>query len=375
MVDRISKVAQDDVKTTYRVLLTPFGSPEQKDLHGEFFHKGTYFGDDVMTTKFALYEHHVNHINNPFLPEGKSQVIGVAKYVKTDDMGRWFDFEIKRSNDYHDYIEKLVDLKLMGASSQCYAGSKVLNAKTAGQIDEWLESEGSMTVTPASPDTLEKIYDAAKTFAPQLLRKDSSGQILPLILKESSPATPIDPADTPTPDVDNDEDRDTEDPEEDIPLDQQVAEILNAPTPEEVAAAEEETAEEKRFNAAVAKAVAKALEPINAQVMKVSGYFDVYVSIFGDLQDEEAKGRVMEVFALLDKTAAMTAKQQEHGRSILSIATAMKNQGIKGLGHIVAPAPGTYTPAPAAPTAAPGSRKSNNQPRRPSGIPANAPGG
>lgn len=377
MADRVYKVAQDSEKTTYRVLLTPFGSPEQKDLHGEFFHKGTYFGDDVMTRKYALYEHHVNHLNNPFLPEGKSQVIGVASYVKTDDMGRWFDFEIKRSNDYHDYIEKLVEMKLMGASSQCYAGSKKMNAKVAGQIDEWLESEGSMTVTPASPDTLEKIYDVAKTYAPMLLKKDSSGAILPLTLKETSPAVPVTAAD-PTPVVDaeeDDADRDEEDADSEKPLSEQVNEILTAPTPEQEAEAEKQTEEEKRFAAAVQAEVAKAIAPLQTAMMKVSGYFDLYVGVFGDLADEEAKARVMELFGLMDKTAGIAAKQKDTDRTVLSIATALKNQGLKVALNL--PAPGSYNPAPAAQAAAPGgSRKNNNQPRRvASGIPAHAPGG
>lgn len=169
-------VSQDETKTVLRLPVTRYGSPESKDLHGEFFHKGTYFGDNYITTKFGLYEHLLNPEVNPYAPEEiEAQVLGPASLVKAadapDDMSRWWDFEIQRSNQYHDYVLKLNDMGMLGTSTQCFMGGKKSTA--TGQIDTWLESEVTITPTPADFHLVPQLADIAKSFglpAPRTLK-------------------------------------------------------------------------------------------------------------------------------------------------------------------------------------------------------------
>lgn len=158
------KVVSSDAKNTrLRVLVTPFGSPEKKDLHGEYFHAGTNFGDNLgVQTKVAFYEHGVNDLSNPFMPQNR-QVIGTAKFVEADDAGRWYEFELERSHKYHDYVVKLIEKGLMGASSQCYENQRSAPLPD-GRIDYWLESEASLTPTPAEPRTIGNVLQIAKGF-------------------------------------------------------------------------------------------------------------------------------------------------------------------------------------------------------------------
>jgi hypothetical protein len=156
-------ISQDEEKTVLRLPVTRFSGPDSKDLHGEYFRRDCYFGDDTITTKFGLYEHLMNPQSNPYAPEDiEAQVLGPAKLAKTDDMARWFDFEIKRANQYHDYVLKLNDLGYLGTSTQCFPNGK---RKTEdGGIDRWLESEVTITPTPADSQLVPKVVELAKSF-------------------------------------------------------------------------------------------------------------------------------------------------------------------------------------------------------------------
>jgi hypothetical protein len=156
-------ISQDDEKTVLRLPVTRFGGPDSKDLHGEYFDRQCYFGDDAVTVKFALYEHLMNPLNNPYAPEGvKAQVLGKATLAKTDDMARWFDFEIRRSNQYHDYALKLNELGYLATSTQCFPNGKTVDAD--GRITDWLEGEVTLTPTPADHLLVPKIVELAKSF-------------------------------------------------------------------------------------------------------------------------------------------------------------------------------------------------------------------
>lgn len=156
-------VSQDDDKTILRLPVTRFGDADSKDLHGEYFDRECYFGDDTVTSKFALYEHLMNPMSNPYAPtEVKAQVLGKATLAKTDDMARWWDFEIRRSNQYHDYILKLNELGYLGTSTQCFPGGKSVDVD--GRITDWLEGEVTITPTPADHLLVPKVVELAKSF-------------------------------------------------------------------------------------------------------------------------------------------------------------------------------------------------------------------
>lgn len=149
--------------TVMKVLLVPFGTSLKKDLHGEFFDKDTYFGLDIGVTKFyAMYDHHFNQSSNKAAVG--NQIIGTATYDETTDEGLWYDIEVKKSHAYHNGIVRLAKEGYLGTSSGTYPGGKMLDSKVPGRIDRWIIGEGSLTVTPAEPDTIGKVIELAKSF-------------------------------------------------------------------------------------------------------------------------------------------------------------------------------------------------------------------
>lgn len=189
-------IAQNDDTVTLRKLVTTNGSPDAKDLHGEFFKTTTYFGDDVITQKFALYDHLLNPLLNPHAPEGvKSQVLGKATLAKTDDMGRWFDFELQRSKPYTDFVLKMDDMGILGASTQTFPLGKTVGED--GGIDEWLEGEVTLTLTPADPKTIQQVEEIAKSFnlpVPTLIKAEEAPEAAPATTPASTPAPAADKA-------------------------------------------------------------------------------------------------------------------------------------------------------------------------------------
>ena len=156
-----SIVKQNDESTTLRVLVTTIGSADRKDLGGEWFHKDTNFGDDFVQTRFGTYGHGLNHERNPFADQ-KDLFLGPATLVEQDEAGRWFDFEIKRANQYHDFVLQLNTKGILGASSQCLPGSKSMDEDT-GRIDTWMESEVAILVDPMDFKTIGQAIVIAKS--------------------------------------------------------------------------------------------------------------------------------------------------------------------------------------------------------------------
>ena len=160
----VKVLEQTDEFTKVGVLPTPFGSPHKKDLHGHYFDSDTYFGDDIVSTKFGLYEHFMNDLANPAMAKmGKQQqILGPAKHVKTDDAGRWFEIEVARSLEYHDVLIDLIQKGLMGASTQAFMNS--VEIANDGHILSWIENEVSLTPTPANKETIGKVYEVVKSY-------------------------------------------------------------------------------------------------------------------------------------------------------------------------------------------------------------------
>lgn len=175
---RIEIVRQDDNVTVLKGMATVFGSPERLDLSGEFFDAETWFGDDKIKEKFAIYDHAINDVQNPYADEGAppDPIIGVAKFIEKDARGRWFEFEIERANEYHDYIMELHRLNRLGTSSRTLPGKgvKVMDPKVKGRIAKWPEVEVTLTPTPCddatafSEEDYAAVVGAMKSFAPKL---------------------------------------------------------------------------------------------------------------------------------------------------------------------------------------------------------------
>ena len=134
----------------------------ERDLGGDYFYPDyTDFGDSAVQTLKGFYEHSTNSLVNPMMPENQ-QLLGKATLVKTDDWGRWWQFEIDRTLPYYEYLESLKSLGLLGASTQAYFGG--VTREEDGRLKRWWESEVSLTPTPLDPSTLTQVYDAAKSY-------------------------------------------------------------------------------------------------------------------------------------------------------------------------------------------------------------------
>jgi polyhydroxyalkanoate synthesis regulator phasin len=161
-------IRQDDTSTVIRILAFPFGDSKNVDLHGEFVDANTDFGDEYgVNRKFAFYDHGKSHYMNDVMAEHRDkQLVGVAEYAKTDEWGRWFDIEVQRSKEYHDYLIELQKRGLLGASSSTFASpsAKMMDPEIEGRIARWLDAEVSLTVTPANYKTVQEWHNVAKSF-------------------------------------------------------------------------------------------------------------------------------------------------------------------------------------------------------------------
>jgi hypothetical protein len=160
-------VRQDDNVTVLRIPSTRFGSPEDKDLHDEYFKSTAYFGDDVLSQRVLTFEHFLGPLLNPHAPKSVAdQVLGVATNAKTENGSRFMDAEIRRISKYHDYVLALNNEGLLGTSSQTLPGAK--RKSEDGGIDDWFEVEVCLTACPADPKTVpavrEKVAALAKSF-------------------------------------------------------------------------------------------------------------------------------------------------------------------------------------------------------------------
>lgn len=328
MVDRIKVVSQDDEKTVLRVLVTPYGDAKNLDLDGEYFNKDTDFGDNVLVpVKTAFYEHGVNTLNNPHMKTTK-QVLGQAHLVEEDDWGRWYEFEIKRSLEYHDYLMNMVDMKIMGASTGCHLNMKVNGDPDAGEdprwIKTWYEAEPSLTPTPAHPftlgknekisaeDTIAKVNSAIKSF--------NLGHLFDELTLESKSD------DTSTSEDDVEGQEAATQGGSDMPIDEEIDNILNseeaeedsADTPQEDEVPTEEDIDNPTLDE-VAKAVStrleKTIKDAVAEQMKIS--FDMWLNLWG--YGDEADPRAA-IEALLSMGKSYPTDTDRVVKSLRSVA-------------------------------------------------------
>lgn len=301
MVDRIKVISQDDDKTVLRVLVTPFGDAKNLDLDGEYFNSETDFGDSVLVPlKTSFYEHGVNTVNNPHMKTTK-QVLGTGHLVEVDDWGRWYEFEIKRSLEYHDYLLNMVDMKIMGASSGCHLNMKENGDPNLGEdpkwIKTWYEAEPSLTPTPAHPftlgqnsvteETISKVNTAIKSFNVDHLFKE-------LTLESMADATPTSEGES-----ESGEEANQDNPE--LGIDQEIEGILNGDG--NIDLPDEGESDSESHDLAVdevAKSLATHLQPAIQKVveeqMKIS--FDMWINLWGYGEDSSPRDAIQELLGV-----------------------------------------------------------------------------
>ena len=136
--------------------LVVWGSPAQRDLHGEYFTPQTELGLDWYPRRPVLYQHGLDGAV-------KAEMIGVLEVLKADDSGVWAEAQLDMRGRYARSILRLVEDGALGWSSGSLP--HLVTVESDGHIRRWPIVEGSLTPTPAEPrhtdvHTLKSAYAA-----------------------------------------------------------------------------------------------------------------------------------------------------------------------------------------------------------------------
>ena len=155
----------DDGRVVIQGYAAVWGSPDDRDLEGEYFTKDTDFWLDKWPgPRPVLYEHGMH-------PTVKTTVLGKAIKFEADDYGLSVEAELDRHSEYVETILDLADHGVLGWSSG--AVSHLVRVES-GYIKSWPIAEMTLTVQPAEPRTLgaqalAKLYKSAGLDVPEAL--------------------------------------------------------------------------------------------------------------------------------------------------------------------------------------------------------------
>ncbi|MBZ0288137.1 MAG: hypothetical protein K8I30_11030, partial [Anaerolineae bacterium] len=150
--------------------LVIWGSPEQRDLQGEYFTPETDLGLDWYEQRPVLYHHGLDG-------SLKAAVIGVIDTLRPDSTGLWAEAQLDMRQRYVRTIQKLVERGILGWSSGSLP--HLVDVEADGRIKRWPIVEGSLTPAPAEPRrtdvrTLKSAYDALGLDTERLNLSDQS---------------------------------------------------------------------------------------------------------------------------------------------------------------------------------------------------------
>lgn len=136
--------------------LVVWGSPEQRDTHGEYFTQNTDLGLDWYKDRPVLYHHGLDETV-------KADPIGTVIKLVKDEIGVWAEAILDLTKPYASAVLKMIKRGLLGWSS----GSMphLVHTNNDGQIVKWPIAEASLTPTPAEPHrtAVQAIRAAIKT--------------------------------------------------------------------------------------------------------------------------------------------------------------------------------------------------------------------
>lgn len=122
--------------------LVRWGSPDEKDLQGEYFTEETDLVLDWYKERPMLYHHGLD-------PDLQVKSVGTIDVIKTDDIGVWAEGQLDNHNKYIEAIKKLIAKGILSWSSG--APPHLVETANDGRIKRWPIIEGSLTPTPAEP--------------------------------------------------------------------------------------------------------------------------------------------------------------------------------------------------------------------------------
>jgi len=143
---------------TVEGLAIPWGSPDDRDLDGEFFTKATdlcldWFGK---AGRPVLYDHGLDD-------DLKSETIGRQVDYEVRDEGVWAQAQLSRNARYRKAVDQLIAEGALGYSSG--AMGHLATKSAGGEITRWPWVELSMTPIPANPVTIVHFVKSAALMA------------------------------------------------------------------------------------------------------------------------------------------------------------------------------------------------------------------
>ncbi|MFN8372547.1 MAG: phage major capsid protein [Anaerolineae bacterium] len=122
--------------------LVVWGSPQRRDLQGEYFTPNTELGLDWYEKRPVLYHHGLDG-------DLEAAVIGVIDTLKTDEVGVWAEAQLDLRRRYVRTVQRLVEKGVLAWSSGSLP--HLVEVADDGFIQRWPIIEGSLTPTPAEP--------------------------------------------------------------------------------------------------------------------------------------------------------------------------------------------------------------------------------
>ncbi|MCS6836113.1 MAG: phage major capsid protein [Anaerolineae bacterium] len=157
--------------------LLRWGSPAERDLHGDYFSPQTELGLDWYERRPMLYQHGLD-------TSLKASLIGQIDHLHADELGLWAEAQLDLRHRYADHIRRLIDQGALFWSSGSLP--HLVQREADGHLRRWIIVEGSLTPTPAEPrlaqaQVLRQAYaqlglDATKIAPPALVQSPILGE-------------------------------------------------------------------------------------------------------------------------------------------------------------------------------------------------------
>ncbi|MDE0610564.1 MAG: phage major capsid protein [Anaerolineaceae bacterium] len=122
--------------------LVVWGSPEERDLQGEYFTAETELGLGWYPQRPLLYQHGLDGAL-------KAAVIGAIDTLAPDEAGVWAEAQLDLRRRWARAVQRLIEKGALGWSSGSLA--HLVEVADDGKIRRWPIVEGSLTPTPAQP--------------------------------------------------------------------------------------------------------------------------------------------------------------------------------------------------------------------------------
>jgi HK97 family phage major capsid protein len=122
--------------------LLVWGSPQQRDLQGEYFTPETELGLEWYPKRPVLYHHGLDG-------DLETAVIGEIDTLRTDEVGVWAEAQLDVRRRYVRAVQRLIEKGALGWSSGSLP--HLVEVADDGRIKRWPIVEGSLTPTPAEP--------------------------------------------------------------------------------------------------------------------------------------------------------------------------------------------------------------------------------